>query len=143
MQAHGQLDGNAGIQVLDSGTLQAPLPVSLHGSALQDCLDNWERQHSIHAVAQTGGLILLQLMRYRTVAGHSCKDSRSLPSQPGQVIGLPQFDSERAPDSHGELYCSLSHLPPGARVELRSLYHSPGCSWQPARQNSWLEVVAL
>ena len=69
---------NAGIQVLDSGTLQAPLPVSLHGSTLQDCLDNWERQHSTHAVAQTGGLILLQLMRYRTVAGHSCKDSRSL-----------------------------------------------------------------
>ena len=52
-------------QVLDGGTLSAPLAMPLHGQALQDCIDAWESQPSIHAAVASGGLIIIQLMRYQ------------------------------------------------------------------------------
>ena len=66
--------------------------------AHQDCVDNWERQRCVHAIVQTGGLILL--MRCRAVAGQSHKVASSIPTQPGQVIGLPQFDSDSGRQTH-------------------------------------------
>ena len=91
---------STGVQVLDAGTLQAPLPIALHGTSLQDCIDNWERQRNIHAIVNTGGLLLLQLLRYRTSAGQPHKDYSSIPTQPGQAIGLPQFDSASGHQTH-------------------------------------------
>ena len=80
-------------QVLDGGTLSAPLAVPMYGQALQDCIDAWESQPSIHAAVCSGGLILVQLMRYRSAAQGAAKDERSIFIQPGQVIGFPHFVS--------------------------------------------------
>ena len=47
-------------QVLDEGTLSAPQPIALQGNTLKV----WERQRATHALMHSGGLIMVQLMRY-------------------------------------------------------------------------------
>ena len=129
---------DTGVQVLDAGTLQAPLPIALHGTSLQDCIDNWERQRNIHA---TGGLLLLQLMRCRTSAGQPHKDYSSVPIQPGQVIGLPQFDSESGRQTH-MISCAVHSVVCHLGATLCSGHYTER-AWQPARQDCRMEMAYL
>ena len=48
----------ARLQVMDEGSLQQPIPLALQGSTVQSCTDSWERQHSIHALIDSGGMVL-------------------------------------------------------------------------------------
>ena len=85
-------------------------------------------------------------MRCRAAAGQPSKDARSIPIQPGQVIGLSQFDSDSGHQTHMvsyTVYAVICHLGvtwhSGHYITALSV---PG-SLLAARQNFWLEVVDL
>ena len=82
--------------VTDSGPLAGPILLHLGGASLQALIDAWHSQHTVHALASHCGALLLQLCRYTTSSESPQKDSSRIAIQPGEVVHMPVFDSERA-----------------------------------------------
>ena len=77
--------------VTDSGPLLAPLPIEVQGTTLQDAIDRWSMQHSIHALTRHSGIVLLQLKRYYFHAGSAVKNREPVLIEPGRLVTLPVF----------------------------------------------------
>ncbi|CAE7211775.1 SPBC119.03 [Symbiodinium necroappetens] len=90
------------VHVLDRGSTFQPVLVPLAGDSLQSCWDSWERQAAIHALWRSGGLLLMQLGRYREAGTSVLKDTRTISVQPGQTVAVPFFDHEE-----GTMQCSM------------------------------------
>ena len=81
-------------QVVDGGSLDAPILLDLPGTSdltLQELLQHWHEQHTIHAVEKHSGVILLQLKRYAHVCGNPVKDARAVRWLPGERVAVPCF----------------------------------------------------
>ena len=81
-------------QVVDRGSLDAPILLDLPGTSdltLQELLQHWHEQHTIHAVEKHSGVILLQLKRYAHVSGNPVKDARAVRWLPGERVAVPCF----------------------------------------------------
>ena len=81
-------------QVVDGGSLEAPILLDLPGTSdltLQELLQHWHEQHTIHAVEKHSGVILLQLKRYAHVSGNPVKDARAVRWLPGERVAVPCF----------------------------------------------------
>ena len=80
---------------MKEGTLLQPIPMpvqcTVQGSSLQEFVDSWERQHTIHALVESGGMILLQLLRYKEHAGVVTKDVSAMGIMLGQRVAMPVF----------------------------------------------------
>ena len=79
------------MQVMDKGTFLQPIPMPVQGSSLQECGDSWERQHNIHALVDSGGMILLQLLRYKEQGGVGTKEVSAVGIMPGKRVAMPFF----------------------------------------------------
>ena len=93
---------HADVRVLDRGSTFQPVLVPLAGDSLQCCWDAWERQAAIHALWRSGGLLLMQLGRYREAGADVHKDTRAIHVLPGQSVAVPFFDHEE-----GTIQCSM------------------------------------
>ena len=81
--------------VTDSGPLRMPILLDVRGPTLQDAVTHWHLQYTRHAIAQHGGVVLLQLKRYDHVAGVSRKNSAAITVRPGAIIQMPIFCAEQ------------------------------------------------
>ena len=81
--------------VTDSGPLRMPILLDVRGPTLQDAVTHWHLQYTRHAIAQHGGVVLLQLKRYDHVAGVSRKNSAAVTVRPGAIIQMPIFCAEQ------------------------------------------------
>ena len=92
---------------------------------------------SIHALASHGGVVLLQLNRYRYAAGFSRKDSSLVAVEPGACIQLPVFTAAAGLEVVMERFIVgfvIFHI--GDRVDhghyQAALCYSPASSLRPA-----------
>ena len=79
---------------VDSGPLRVPILLEAQGPSLQDSIDHWHRQHTVHALWQHCGAVVLQLKRYHNNAGMPQKDAGLVAVKPGGTVRLPVFCSE-------------------------------------------------
>ena len=68
----------------------------VQGSSLQECVDTWELQHNLHALVDSGGMILLQFLRYKEPGGVVTKDVSAVGIMPGQRFANAFFARVRS-----------------------------------------------
>ena len=79
--------------VVDTGALDAPILLDLSGATVADLLHAWHEQHTIHALHEHSGIVLLQLKRYKQEGSCHVKDQSAVRWHPGERIAVPVFSS--------------------------------------------------
>ena len=81
--------------VVGSGSLRITIMIELQGASLPELLLKWSNQHTIHALSDPRGVVVLQLKRYDYLAAGPVKNMPSVPIEPSMLIQLPIFGDDR------------------------------------------------
>ncbi len=83
---------DARVQVTDSGASLIQLTLEPEHATVQDCVDAWHGQHSVHALTDEVSHLVFVLARYaRLEAGKNMQD---IACEPTTTVSVPQFNGD-------------------------------------------------
>ena len=81
------------VEILDHGTLNQPIHLTLTSQSLQGLVDDWHHQHRMHGLVQASQCLFLQICKYGS--SDAANNTTPIPLTPGARILMPVLENSQ------------------------------------------------